>query len=673
VKKVKLIIGTVNSGSLLVGEQKLEEIYERSYKPFLRFVHRTNLPVTMYYSGELLSWLIDKHDGVQMLFNDIYKSRKIEILGGGYYSPLFSLIPRKDRVSQIELMTTEIRKRFGKRTRGMWITEKVWEPSMPMTMNYSGMEFTFLDEEFFEDAGLFNGELYQPCMTEDQGKKVVIFPISNRLISQFSIIPPEEMLEQIIECGSDKEERVITLLLDGEDLDFTDQATEQRLERFYELVHKNRKKIDVVLPGKLVREYGRMKKVYFGCVSPGDIGRWSGPVFREHVSNENEASGPSKGVAAQAKPVNTQSFFRHFLAKYPESNFLYSRMIDLHMLISQVRGDKQRKKSAEIELYKSQNHSAYWHGGGSPGIYSAEGRRLAYAALIEAEKFTREKGGFRASIVKDDFDMDGLDEFIYRGLSLNANIHRKGGSVFELDYFRTPHNYQATMARHREWYHESDAMDLYTRNSFIDHFLRPDEKIENFYDMSYTENGDFISGLYEVEKFNKERKEVSFSRNGSIITRKSKFSVQLSKKYSFKRNNIIIDYEIVNKSDAVLTTRFASEINLAFSSENGPMIDITTTAAGIDKKQEEELFTQTDVSELQIFDKARKANVIFDTDSECDLWGFPIKTKTGTGKVVEELYQSNCFVPIWNLSLAPGKSWTNRLQFRIERKSGKSN
>ena len=223
-KKVKLIIGTVNSCSTADGENKLADFYEKSYKPFLRAVHGCRIPVTMYYSGELLSWIIDKHDGMQMLVNDIVKSKKIEFLGGGYYSPLFSLIPRKDRVGQIEMMTTEIRKRFGRRPRGMWITEKVWEPSIPMTMNNAGMEFSFIDEEFFEDAGLFNGELYRPCVTEDQGKKVVIFPISNRMISQFLLNEPDEIIEQIKSCGSDKEERVITLMLPGEELDFSEGA-----------------------------------------------------------------------------------------------------------------------------------------------------------------------------------------------------------------------------------------------------------------------------------------------------------------------------------------------------------------------------------------------------------------------------------------------------------------
>ena len=242
----------------------------------------------------------------------------------------------------------------------------------------------------------------------------------------------------------------------------------EKVGKFFKLLDENRKSIDVVLPGKIVREIGSMRKVYFGCVSPGDIGRWSGPVFRERL---DESSAAEKNGRNENKAVNTQSFFRHFLAKYPESNLLYSRMIDVHMLVSQVRGDRQRKKSAEAELYRSQNHSAYWYGGGSPGIYSAETRRKAYASLIEAEKYTRERGEFKSTLMKDDFDMDGLDEYLFRSVGLNVFIHRKGGTIFEIDYIRLSHNYLATMARHREWYHQDEVSDKYTRNAFIDHFF----------------------------------------------------------------------------------------------------------------------------------------------------------------------------------------------------------
>ena len=667
-KKVRLILGTVNSCSLLSGREKLNEVYENSYKPFLVKIHKNKLPITLHYSGELLSWLIDSHDGMQMLFNDLLKQKRLEILGGGYYSPLFSLIPRKDRVEQIEAMTTDLRKRFGKRPRGMWITEKVWEPSMPMTMNNAGMEFTFLDEEFFENAGLFNGELYQACITEDQGKTVSIFPVSNRLISQFNLLSAKELVEQIIECGSEKENRIVTMLMNGEDLVF-DDATGEKMDEMFRLIDEKRSRIEVVLPGRYVREIQQKKKVYFGCVSPGDIGRWSGPVFRENTEHSGTSAAPGD---RPVRVVNTQSFFRHFLSKYPESNNLYSRMIDVHLLVSQLRGDRQRKKTAALELHKSQNHSAFWHGGGEAGIYSAEVRRKAYSNLIEAEKITREKSGFRASLIKWDFDMDGLEEIIYRGLSINTIIHKKGGTVTELDYFRRPHNYLATMARHREWYHNGEVSDTYPRSAFIDHFFQPDEKMEKFIANEHREGGDFISGIYQIEKISNDSKEALLFRNGSVNTKKSRFSIRINKAYSLKRNVISIEYEIINNSDTVLNTLFGTEINLALSSSRGVNIDVA-----VKKNDEitdiEQWSSTTGISEIQIQDQKRQAVLFIESEMKCGLWTFPLTTSTGTGKKVEQLYQSNCFVPLWSISLGPGKVWKNRISLRIERLSRKNN
>ncbi len=666
-KKVKLIIGTVNNGSASFTEEKLNQVYENSYLPFLKLIHDCKIPVTMYYSGELMSWIIDKHAGMQMLFNDLFRERKIEILGGGYYSPLFSLIPRKDKVGQIELMTTELRRRFGKRPRGMWITEKVWEPSMPMTMNYAGMEYTFLDEEFFEDAGLFNGELYQPCMTEDQGKKIIVIPLSNRILSQFPISTPEEIVSSILECRSEKEERIVSFLLRGEDLDFLKGAGD-KIRRIFELIGQNSRKIDVQLPGKITRSLGPLKKVYFGCVSPGDVGRWSGPVYRDRLDYEEGWSDKYEDTSLAINPVNNQSFFRHFLAKYPESNNLYSRMINIHYLISQLRGDKQRKKSAENELWKSQNHIAYWHGGGDPGIYSSDARAKAYTALIEADKYSRERGVFKTSLVKDDFDLDGVEELIYRGPGMNAFIHLNGGMIFELDYLRVSYNYVDTMARHHEWYHSADEVkDWYTRNAFVDHFLHPDEKLQNFYEMKYREAGDFLSAPYRIEKYNRDKKTVLLVRNGNISTKKNRFPVILKKEYSFKRNSVIVDYEIINKSEDVLNTVFGTEINLSFGDPYSCGAEFKLLKTDSETVPEGEVFSDSGVTEIQVNDIKRKTGISLNPDIPCSLWAFPVKTRTGTGKEVEELYQSCCFLQKWELTVSPGKSWKNRVQLRLER------
>ena len=190
--------------------------------------------------------------------------------------------------------------------------------------------------------------------------------------------------------------------------------------------------------------------------------------------------------------------------------------------------------------------------------------------------------------------------------------------------------------------------------------------------MKYRENGDFVSGLYETSRYNRERKTIEFVRNGNIITKKNKFGVKMKKTYSFKRNTIIVDYELTNNSDSVLNTVFGSEINLAMSSPKGRRVETVLIKKDKKIKPSEDMFTEDGISEVAVTDLGRKINLIISSDLDSGIWGFPVGTHTGTGKVVENLYQFDCFVPRWSISLGPGKCWKNRLQLRIERSGKKS-
>ena len=72
---------------------------------------------------------------------------------------------------------------------------------------------------------------------------------------------------------------------------------------------------------------------------------------------------------------------------------------------------------------------------------------------------------------------------------------------------------------------------------------------------------------------------------------------------------------------------------------------------------------------IHIKDKKRKVNIEVDFEIEGNVWGYPVYTKTGTGKKVEDLYQCDCLLPHWPISIAPGKSWTNSIQLRLDRRA----
>ena len=79
---------------------------------------------------------------------------QLELLSGGFYEPVLSIIPEADRAGQVRMMNDFIRENFGQRPRGLWLTERVWEPHLPKSLAEAGIEYTLLDEEHFHYAGI---------------------------------------------------------------------------------------------------------------------------------------------------------------------------------------------------------------------------------------------------------------------------------------------------------------------------------------------------------------------------------------------------------------------------------------------------------------------------------------------------------------------------------------
>ncbi|MCK5674456.1 MAG: 4-alpha-glucanotransferase, partial [Spirochaetales bacterium] len=168
--RIKLSFGTYNSQPVGSTDKQLETVYKNSYRPFLKLLYAyPKIKAALHYSGILLEWFNEKHPEIISLINEMVKRRQIELIGGPFYNPILSIIPNKDRISQIEYLTTYIRKHFGKRPRGCWIPEKIWEPTLSSNIKNSGMEYTFLDEELFRKAGIEKSKINRVYITEDQG------------------------------------------------------------------------------------------------------------------------------------------------------------------------------------------------------------------------------------------------------------------------------------------------------------------------------------------------------------------------------------------------------------------------------------------------------------------------------------------------------------------------
>jgi len=671
-KSIYLVFGTYNQLPVGNGDKLCERSYQEALKPFLSAVNRyPNFPVVLYYSGMLLEWIEKNHPEFIMLVSEMVKRRQVELMTGGYYEPVLPLIPNTDKLGQIEKLTTFLRTRFGRRPRGSWLTEHVWEPSLAYTLSTSGIEYTFLTDEHFQYTGLEDEELYYPYLTEDQGKTVIVLPISEQLRNQVPNTPPEEVLAEIMSHADSSETRVISLILDGRGLCLSGEGNTavfqlEWVERFFQIIEERRDIVVPIIPGKFVRETVPRRKIYFPTTSYAEMMSWLLPSEdRGSVSKIARRAAADPGLKSYLKG----GLFRHFLTRYPESNLMYSKMMYVHLLVNQIRGDKYRKKTAREELWRGQCNFAYWHGR-SGGIYLRCLRKTIYGAFIESEKVTRSSEAFSSSIVSFDFDMDGSKEYLYQSEDLNAYVHTQGGMIFELDYVPVNWNYCDTMSRRPEFYHrkEDRIYDWYLRKAFIDHLFSESETLDGFRDLSYKEQGDFVAGVYEVEKTDREHFELVLERRGSLRLKGRPVGLKISKRYRFRGASLKVTYTVTNLSEETVPVRFGNEVNLSFVSDDpSDFCGYATSESGKEQALDSRNGERTDTVSLRLQDLANDVEIELAAERAFALWSFPIETASNSHGAYEKTYQSSCFVPLWGFQLEPGESWKNTVSLSFKR------
>lgn len=670
-KKLKLVLGVHNGRPAGTPDEQFEHAYQYSYKPFLTILYKyPKVRTALHFSGVLLEWFEDKHPEYMMLINEMVKRRQVELVGGGYYSPILPIIPSKDRVGQIEMLTTYIRKRFGKRPRGCWITEGVWEPALASTIKSSGMEYLFLDDIYFEKAGIPKNKLYTPFVTDDQGKSVIVLPLHNDFITTAFTETPEKYINRIKETreGTDNVERILPIMWNGDFFfskaeRYTDFFSEKGwLENFFSLLSQNGQDIQTILPGKYLRSGGPYRRIYF----PGSLDTGEGKQQEDAPVSENGQLATATGRR------EIHNYFRKNLIWFPESSRLYGKMMYVHLIVGQVRRDRSRKKTAKEESWKGQGHAPFWHGPGG-GIYENNVRKAAYRRLIEAEKTTREKGIFSTTVNVTDIDLDGADEYLYQGQFINAYVHRKGGSIFELDYVVTAWNYQDVMSRYREEYHseedEKNGFDVNPRSSFVDHFFDKGTSLDDFLAVNTKDKCDFQTALYYPKKVDRDHKNLELDVHRWVVNGENADSgswLHMQKHYDFQKNSINVRYDLITEKDKSLEGVFATELNLSFPESDKDRLVYTIT--GSDGAVTEVLDGRIDfkkVNELAIHDKVNRTLITLTPSATAQLWVYPVYSITQSyGKKVR-MYQGSCYMFLWDCKIGDSSGSGENTQYQI--------
>ncbi len=566
-----------------------EELYLKVIKPFLRVLYNyPDIKAVLHFSGVLLEWLEDRHPESIMLISELIKKKKqLEILGSGFYEPILTMISPTDRTGQIESLTTLIRKKFGKRPRGCWIAGNYWDNSLINPVKSSGMDYVFLDYEKMIIAGINEDDKYRVCVTEENGKLLNVFPIHREIIKRYRDREAAEFVSFLNK--SEDNEKLYSVIFREYDLENKD---EKWISDFFKGVAES-DNIRTISPSHYIRNNGRFKKAYF------------------HNNN----------------------FFKKILAESPETNLLYSKMIHIQTLVNQIRGDKYKKKAAQESLWAGQNYNLF-------NIVNHEDsdieeriklRKKAFSYLIEAEINTRQQGVFIPSLIKTDFDLDGVEEYMYQGDEYNLYLHVDGASVFEFDRIKNNWNYSDAVysgESSNSGICRSFLDRIYSRNISDDELEKNDLKDECF----------FLGNIeYRIDNYDRDNKIIKFVKR--IKQPENDMSLKLSKQYRFLKKRVEVLYEISNIGTKTINRTFSTEINFSFNND-----DSTDDAYRVEQ------------NDILIKDSGAR----FSINST-----LPFR-KLITENRYREYYNFTRFELFWELDdLTPGKTITSKIELKI--------
>ena len=194
-----------------------EDIYKKSYEPLIDNIFQfENVKFTLHFSGNLLEWFLNHKPEFIKKIKIMAKRGQIEIIGGGYYEPIFAIIPYRDKIAQMKKLSNLIKDEFDLEVKGAWLSERVWEPNYPSFLNDVGLKYVIVDDNHFRSTGITEEESLYSYVTEDEGKTLRIFPINEELRYLTPWKPTYYSIDYLRKMADEKGDRIALLISDAE-------------------------------------------------------------------------------------------------------------------------------------------------------------------------------------------------------------------------------------------------------------------------------------------------------------------------------------------------------------------------------------------------------------------------------------------------------------------------
>ncbi len=706
--KLHLILAFHNHQPVGNFDHVLENCYRKSYLPFLEtLLDHPDLKVVLHYSGFLLSWIDKRHPEAIEMIKTMVDGGRAEILSGGFYEPILSVLPHRDRVLQITEMSKFVRKTLGYSPKGLWLAERVWEPQMPKFVSKAGMEYLPIDDYHFALTGLEEGDLLGYYITEDEDCKVSVFPGSEKLRYLIPFRTVDETISYFRQMYMRGGNPLLTMADDGEKFGVWPETykhcyVDRWLDNFFTAIEKNSDWIETTTFGAYRDRFKPVGRVYLPTASYREMGEWTLPA-EAGLDYESVLEELMKLRGDKANRLVRGGIWRSFMVKYAESNHLHKRMFmisrKVHDAVRTLKEKSGKSKGASKKssprashtapqellhnLWKGQCNDAYWHGIFG-GLYLPHLRAALYRHLLRAESGASDVERNRPLVEQYDFDCDGFGDAVISTKRFAVAASERSGSLSELSLYGQWVNLLDVISRRPETYHAKIAKasgfntdtaktihdrlevkeaglsnyllyDDYRRSSLLDRFLPVRTGVEDLMKSEYEDLGDFVGGRYAMHFGPKgDGGVLTFSREGSV----GQHRVKVDKKIELDgKDGIRVDYLL----EGTFSGLFGVEMNLSFLGSPHVLLKV-----GAEVMTVRHTGTHDNIKEFRLEDKFLSLAVDWKFSEGISIWHYPVETISLSEEGVERIYQGTCFLFLKRIDLRGRKKMWFTMNFAEE-------
>jgi alpha-amylase len=698
-----------------------EDIYKKSYEPLINNIFQfPDVKITLHFSGNLLEWFIDNKPDLTEKIKVMVNRGQIEIIGGGYYEPIFAIIPYRDKIAQMKKLSDLVKEEFGFEVKGAWLSERVWEPDYPSFLNDAGLKYVMVDDNHFRSTGITEEETFYSYITEDEGKTLRIFPINEELRYLTPWKPTFMSIDYLKKASDEKGDRCVLFISDAEKMGvwgtthqicYVEGEGHQEgdggkpfIPAFLEQISNN-DWIKSLTLSEYMQKFPAKSLIYLPTASYDKMEEWVLPTqirknfkkIRKDLKDDEE----KKEIYQFLKG----GFWRYFLVKYPESNNMHKKMLYVRNKLIYTEENLRKIKNDKIisiilnkldeawdEIYKAQCNDCYWHGLFG-GVYLQFLRFSVYTHLINAEKLidninalVNPKLASYIYITPLDFNKDSKTDYIIESDILNVYINpNDGGTLFELDYKPKSYNLLNTLTRWPEAYHESKKLknkevlvDRFRKSMLRIRFLHDDVTLEQLRSNMYYEFGDFIDGSFRVTSSEKDGKKaiLEMEKIGSVkgIESDQRNPVRLTKDIYVEENEIDIkiriSFEEISGKEEILK-KILRNLNVGIDLPfffNGDTNKFSWESNQLEFEEDIETNLlepfQYNGTHFKAYDESYDLNIEYEIFSDIDtikIHKYPIIAYAYTDEGYKEIYQGISVIPIFKVD----KSFEFHLRIKI--------